>query len=990
MVAYGLAAMIVLFAASFASSRAVAQADGATDSSVTSPDDLRPATGQLLVKAASASSWLNGQTNVILLRGGVELRAGEATFRCDNAVVWLEKLVGQSRTRVDVVLFGGDAPDAQAVIETPDARKFGPRLSANFVLDGGARFEVPERFARDESESPLFAEALALRPKPTSRPDGPAATDDSTAIPVPAEGGVPSVGPPVLAESPVQLAADELSTVEADDGKLAVLATGGVLLSQRTPEGDRVELRAERAVVFTKLDRLDAAATLNPASIADVIGGAYLEGDVRATYTPGPSRRGDFASREQRLEAKQLFYDFDTGRAVLSKAVLHTSEPAFGNPVTLRANVIRQLSLGNYEAQSAELSTSRFAAPDYSLNASRVFVRTREDRAVFGAENVTLRAFEVPFFYFPAVRGATLDNRLPIRRLSVGNTRDFGTGVETEWGLFETLNSTPPATLDATYRLDYFSERGPAAGLTADYRGDLFLPGDTPANFNGGLDLYGVKDHGTDRLGRKRFTIEQDGYRGHAFFDHRHYFGDGVSAQLRAGYASDDTYLQQWEIRQFQDGLPHDLFFNVEQARGNELLGVGVDYDINNFVTIADELQENVGVQRLPELKYARFGDNLGPVSLTSRNRLGVMRFKTYKSTPADYGLVDRGNTPTIDDGFAGIPSYGYTGLTDDGVVRGDFRQEAALPLNVGPFKFVPFVVGRATAYSQDATGDTAGRLLGGVGARLGTAFSRVSDGVYSRLLDLDRIRHVVEPSVSVFASAQSADRSEFYVYDSDIDGVSDIRAVQVALRQRFQTRRGAPGRKRSVDVFAVNVEANFFGNEPPEVVGQSTLGPVTAEGFRGLYFQGEPEASLARDGVNGDALWRISDTTALVGDASYNLAEEDLATIAAGVIVSRGDRLSYSLGGRYVNPLDLTLAVGSVNYNLSTRYNLAASASYDFQEYDVRNTTVFITRRFDRFAFNVGLYLDRIQDEGGIRFSVYPLGFPGLSSDVLRRFGSQ
>ena len=950
-------------------------------------DALRPAADGLAVKADAASSWQDGQTNILLLRGDVTLVAGEATLRAQTAVVWLTKLVGESRTRVDVALLGGEA---DASIETPEARKLGRELAANFVLDGGVRLDVPARAARDESESPAYRQAVPLRPPPAATvPAGietPDATQPATTTTAPATGPAST---PAARVSPVQISAASLTTTPADDGRLAVVATGGVFLSQRTPEGDLIELRAERAVVYTKIARLDATlGALNPTQVSDVIGGAYLEGDVRATYTPGRGRRGDFASREQRLEARQLYYDFDTGRAVLTKAVLHTSEPLYGQPLTLRANLLRQLSVGNYEAKSAELSTSRFAVPDYSLNSGRVFVRTREDRAIFGADNVTARLFGVPVFYFPAVRGATLDNRLPIRQVSVGSSRNFGFGVQTEWGLFETLNATPPKTLDATYSLDYFAERGPAAGFDATYRGDLFLFQNRPENFNGRLELYGVKDHGDDQLGGARLLIPQDAYRGHAYYEHRHYFSDGVSAQLRAGYASDPTYLPEWNQRQFNEGLPHDLFFNLEQSRGNDLLAVGIDYDINNFPTVADELEEFAGVQRLPELRYARFGENLGPATLTSRNRLGALRFKTFSSSPADLGFVDRDRSQTVDEAFAGIPSYAYTGLNDDVIARGDFRQELALPLDIGPLKIVPFLVGRLTAYSQDATGDTAARLLGGVGARVGTALARTNNNVYSRLLDLDRIRHVVEPSVSLFASAQNRDRSEFLVFDPDVDGVSDVRAVQLALRQRFQTQRGAPGRRRSVDVLAVNVEANFFDNEPAEVAGQSTLGPVTAGNFRGLYFNGEPEASLPRDGLNADALWRVSDTTALVGDAAYNLTDDDLATVAAGVIVTRGDRLSYSLGGRYVAPLDLTLGVGSLNYTLSQRYNLSASASYDFQEYDIRNSTVYVTRKFDRFAFNVGLYLDRIQDEGGIRFSFYPLGFPGFSSDTLKRIG--
>ena len=944
-----------------------------------SADALRPAAGELLLKADAATSWLSGQTNILLLRGGVELRAGEATLRAQTAVLWLDKLVGEGRTRVDVVLLGGDA---DASIVTPEAGKYGRELTANFALDGGVRFDVPERAARDESDSETYRRALPLRPtqfEPATRQATPATTQAAT---LPATRAAPPLA------SPIQLSAEELSTTTAEDGKTAVVARGGVFLLQHTPEGDLVELRAERAVIFTKIDRLDTAGGVNPAGLRDVISGAYLEGDVRIVYTPGKGRKGDFASREQRLEAKQVFYDFDTGRAVLSKAVLHTSEPSYGQPITLRANLIRQLALGDYEARSAELSTSRFAAPDYSLNAGRIFVRTREERAIFGADNVTARVFEVPVFYFPGVRGATLDNRLPIRQVSIGNSRDFGTGFQTEWGLFETLNSTPPKTLDATYSLDYFTERGFAAGLDSTYRGDFVPFGNSPENFTGRFDSYAVNDHGQDQFGGKRFPIEQDGWRGHAYYEHRHFFSDGVSAQVRAGYASDETFLQEWDRRQFEQGLPHDLFLNLEQSRDNDLLALTVDYDVNNFPTVADELQENVGVQRLPELRYSRFADNLGPATFTSRNRLGVLRFKTFKNTPADLGFVDRTDTPALDESFAGIPSYGYTGVTDANIVRGDFRQEIDLPLTAGPLKFVPFAVGRFTAYSDDTSGGAAARFLGGVGARLSTAFARANDGVYSRLLDLDRIRHVVEPSVSVFASKQTQDRSDLYIYDPDVDGISDVRAVQLALRQRFQTQRGAPGRKRSVDVFTLNVEANLFDNEPAEVAGQRTIGPLTAGNFRGLYFSGEPEASLTRDGLNADALWRVSDTTAVVGDAAYNLGDRDLATVAAGVVITRGDRLSYSLGGRYVNPLDLTLAVGSINYSLSQRYALAASASYDFEENDVRGSTLFVTRKFDRFAVNVGFYLDRIQDDGGIRFSVYPLGFPGLSSDLLRRFG--
>jgi len=64
---------------------------------------------------------------------------------------------------------------------------------------------------------------------------------------------------------------------------------------------------------------------------------------------------------------------------------------------------------------------------------------------------------------------------------------------------------------------------------------------------------------------------------------------------------------------------------------------------------------------------------------------------------------------------------------------------------------------------------------------------------------------------VNVFTSAQTLSRDHFFQYDEPIDEINDISAVQIALHQRWQTKRGGPGRWRSVDFFTLNVEANFF-----------------------------------------------------------------------------------------------------------------------------------------------------------------------------------
>src|SRR5258705_9687676 len=97
------------------------------------------------------------------------------------------------------------------------------------------------------------------------------------------------------------------------------------------------------------------------------------------------------------------------------------------------------------------------------------------------------------------------------------------------------------------------------------------------------------------------------------------------------------------------------------------------------------------------------------------------------------------------------------------------------------------------------------------------TAFWKVDDTVQSQLFDLQRLRHVIEPVVNFYAGAQSQDREDIFIYDEPIDAVAGITVAQIGINQRWQTKRGGPGRWRSVDVFALNTEANFFINQPPD-----------------------------------------------------------------------------------------------------------------------------------------------------------------------------
>jgi hypothetical protein len=327
---------------------------------------------------------------------------------------------------------------------------------------------------------------------------------------------------------------------------------------------------------------------------------------------------------------------------------------------------------------------------------------------------------------------------------------------------------------------------------------------------------------------------------------------------------------------------------------------------------------------------------------------------------------------------------------------RGDFRQEVDYPFSLGQFRMVPYVVGRYTWYSQspDAGQSSNDRLFAGAGMRITTAFWKVDDTAKSDLFDIHRLRHVIEPELNLFTSAQSLDRQHLLEYDEPIDEINDITAVQVALRQRWQTKRGGPGRWRSVDFFSLNVEGNFFMNRPPD----DQLSPVA---FRGLYFASMPETSVPRNSINSDATWRVTDTTAILADAQYSLDEGNLSTASIGLAASRDTRTSYFIGVRYIDsgefapvsaggaitPKDLHSVVltGVINYELTPKWIIAARQSFDFGEDQRVLSNYSLIRHFDRFYASVTFRVDYIGEESGVFFNVWPEGLGTGASSAER-----
>ena len=171
---------------------------------------------------------------------------------------------------------------------------------------------------------------------------------------------------PVKKTSRITFSASRIENADyiTEDGTEALELSGSVVILQTLPDTSFVELRADRAVLFTH------AKSGVPVDLENSISAAYLEGDVRIDSTPPPGPK-----TEQRLWAERVYYDFDKSQAVLTDAVVRTEDGTGGLlPITIRARKLRQLSQDDYRGEHVELSTSSFATPTYSVKSDEACV----------------------------------------------------------------------------------------------------------------------------------------------------------------------------------------------------------------------------------------------------------------------------------------------------------------------------------------------------------------------------------------------------------------------------------------------------------------------------------------------------------------------------------------------------------------------------------------------------------------------------------------
>ncbi len=919
-------------------------------------------------------------TQVVEVLGDFSGRMGQHRLSSRDAVIWFRPVDWNGRRYYDAEIYlwqNAEVTQPTGTVEN------GPALLVTLRTFGKLMLNLDSQSRVDDSDSELYHEASIARQLLFAVPADEAESSETPVLVSPTLEQLKLLAPKVRKK--VSYRGDQLFH-EQHAGKSVIITYGNVYISQGSPaqSGEYLELRADAAVVYLqgenvagalpgmidesreKKKKKDDGAALETTTQADSpqdeptltgedqpsdldaaekwVSAVYLEGDVVLT-------RGD-----RMIRADKLFYDFENNKALILDVVTRALEPSRGLPIYVRAEQIRQLNTTTYQATRAQITTSEFHTPHMAIGAREVTFEDITPRDAKGdivgvmagryvARDTTLRSDGRPLAYWPYSAGTFSQDRQAFRRATFGYNSDFGGRLETDWHLFNLMGVQAPEGYDANLHLDYFTRRGPGVGLDVDYQRD---------DYYGLFRGYFIRDSGTDDLGPVRGGEPDHENRGRALLRHRQILPKGWELTLEGSYISDDQFLESYYRNEFENAKDQESLLRLLKRQDNWQYSVIANWRVNEFDT---------QTERLPDNRFTLIGEPLGEnATMYSDNRLGVVRYRR-----------DERDVFTTQDRFDNL---GTTGS----VLRGDTRQEAQFPLpDLGPIKLTPFISARGTAWddqprSQGDGGTARGLVDYGIHANM--VASRVYENVRSELFDLNKIRHVVKSDLTAFNGHSNKDPLELTPFDSGVEDVADFGGVVMGLRQRWQTKRGGPGRWRTVDWIVLDLEAGFFRNSESD------------ENTHGDFIMARPEDSISSNFIAANFQYRISDTTMFVYDGVYDANRNNMGTSAIALAVEREPRLSYFLGWRYIHDTNNSLVVFGSNYKLSEKHILAFRETYDVDLGRNYSTELVYIRKWPRWYTAISFDMDRALEDVGVNLTIWPEGAPQFGVGSKRYTG--
>ena len=990
---------------------------------------IEPMQSELAINGERCWKWVVDDTQRLYLDGSVTINLGSYAFSASEAVIWINRLPSDRGLVNQVAIWfpsvseptrraglGASGRDVLVTASLIGKVRLGtvileqePPRNLSTVRRGEQRLA---RYLRRLVTQPLpplgtrtDVEIPPPPPPPVLVPGGnlgaPAAPETSPApatmdIPVRGTSALPIFAP----EGMISFSGDEVTVDETED---AITVVGQVQIDYDSDGAndrfERISMAAQRAVVFLKPGTVGNLREGAARVTAESIVGIYLEGGVRAT------------DGEYTLRGSSIYYDLASNRALVLDAILRTyTRTGRQLPIYARASEMRQLSADEWTAKKATVSTSEFFEPHISIGMNRVTITERPDaeggRTTWvQGDGLTFRAQGIPFFFWPGFEGEAETS--PLKSVRTGWQRDKGVVIGTTWDVFGLMGIASPDWGSGNLRVDGFTERGPALGLDLNLTGLGGLPG------SGAIDAYGLYDFGgTDRTSGGENVEVGSGVRGQVVGEYQANLSVDLLIQAQLAYLSDQTWAAAWREDDYNARREYESSLYMAYSPDNTLLSGGVRGNINNFLSNSWKIaSQPYFVEKVPEIEYNRIGDDFFKLlTWSSDYSFSRMAIKPTAGSadslgvkPSNFALGNSGSAEQV------RTLYQDAGYNDKDVMRFHTRQELAMPFKGESWNITPFVFGRFTYYLDgewnryrelqgiNPDQDNYRYMLGG-GARASTRFERVHNDASSDLFDINRIRHIVEPNMTLFYGWDSAPNGSYPVYDQSIEGATGGTAAQVGLRQVFQTQRGGPGNWTSVDFLEVdfgavfNDSANDFQRTdvayPAGIAPPNTYNPYAwVQSPYPQFFRYQPE--LSQWGTHGYAsvAWELSSTFTIAGTGLFTWNERQVVDYTTGIQQTRtmsglirgsiGAQMTHNpdtrtyIEYRYLGASDDELLQAGAMYRVGRKYELTISPQYDLVRNEFRAFGGSLRRTFPDFDMNLNISYGLITDETTVGLSL-------------------
>lgn len=961
---------------------------------------LPPIVKHVVIRAGQAHHWQQGETDVWWLRDGVQLKQGRSTTNAREAIVW----ISQSAADIDspyqvVVYFEG----AVSVIDTNESESLDVFQAKNLLQAQTwlTRFYLPAQPTIKANVShlePARKPDIYTRGIEVRRQDADASVqraqftqpEPESVRAIPGFAAQPTRRLQIVPRGTTGFRINSYPTGRGDE-TIGVIDGAVNILIDGIQQIDKIDISTDRLVVWTTGDLTSGEVGSEDISDQRRPFELYLEGNV------------EFRQGDRIVFADSMYYNVRGEYGVVLNAEVIAPVPGQGGLVRLKADLLQQVNANRFLAQKASVTSSRLGVPRYWFQSETVtyqdfrqprlddltgqmVVDHRTGDSLFDRQaQVTSRNNFIylggwPIFYWPFLSTDLTKPSYYLDGLSINNDNVFGTQVRTRWDLTQVFGLTDlHDNTEWTADVDFLSERGWGFGTNLRYDREGFYG--WPGHNYGFLDAWGIDEQGLDTLGRdRRALLPEEDFRGRILGRHRHWLSAGFQLTAELGYVSDRNFLEQYYEEEWDEEKDQRTGLELKRFYGNQSWSVTTDVQLNEFFT---------QTEWLPRLDHFLIGQSVFADRLT-----------WHAHSHVGYGRLETATAPTDLNDLAKFDPLAWE-MPREGV-RAATRQEVSLPLDLGPAKAVPYVLGELAHWQENINGDETTRLLGQVGIRASLPIWRTYSEVHSHLLNVNGLAHKVVFESELFWAEADQELNLFPLYDSlDDDAVEhfrrrfffdtfggmvggdvglrfderyyalrtglqrwvtspstevadDLTAMRLGVHQRFQTKRGLPGQQRTVDWVVLDINGFVYPDADRDNFGQDI----------GL--------------LDYDFRWHVGDRVTLLSDGFADFFGDGLKMFTVGAHLSRPGRAGFYSGFRAIDgPFQSNVIGSSVIYRLSPKWIASYSSSFDLSDTGNIGQTARVTRVGESFLLSLGFHLDKGRDNVGFRFSIEPRFMP-------------